>query len=264
MRPRATRIGQYVAVGLWGLNREPAGQGDDGAPGAHDFPAVWFDEELTFKQWKARAVTEEQHEIQEAAFLWRAFASMPGEHLVCPALRIGRSHAVTTSDNEVLGTFRRHLLGNAVEMESAAFGNQRCALYRGRRPPSLTLVDTATGESIIRTAGRHVNPSASSSIILSDGRLLSFPLRGSRAPIRGSPARRQVMRASDSAAGKTVMYFRVATVGVVRHTRVVYEAVIPPDEQITRDLLWVVYSAPVIWRNFSIPTGGVQSRGGGG
>ena len=85
---------------------------------------------------------------------------------------------------------------------------------------------------------------------LASGRVLSFPVRGTR-------RREAVMRATESGTGKSVLHFRRTMAKARGRLSYVYQIVVPPDERMTPELLWVIYRAsPLLSLYFRIPGGG--------
>jgi hypothetical protein len=247
---QVAQIRQYGWVGLrrWYPKNEGEDNGDEASAG--DPLLAWTGEEVTFQEWKARARSDVWHESREAVAVWRSFSSLQGQRLLLPLWSFGRVKALTTGNDQVVASIRRHPLRPVVEMESDLLGNQRCWLRRDRRSRTVTLADQSTGDSVLTARGRHFNLSANTTVCLPDGRLLTFPVRGTR-------RREAVMWARDSATGQILVHFRLVNASSKGRWRFVCEAVLAPQQPLTREMVWVVHRAPALLKTyFSRPGGG--------
>lgn len=191
---------------------------------------------------------QRRHRVEDAVQLWRSMPDLPGLHMHTPVRGIGRSQSITSDDDQVLATIRTSWLRRSAELESTLLGDQQ--VRRRRQGRSRLLVDTATEGSVVTITGGHFNFSAGTTAVLADGRTLTFPVWGNR-------LRNAVMHAMDSRSAQPVVRFRIDRARIGGRTRFVCDAVLEPNERLTRELAWVIRMAPGMMRQyFSKPGGG--------
>jgi hypothetical protein len=141
---------------------------------------------------------------------------------------MGKTYAFS-SDGQAVATFSR--AARRIELRTPNYGEQTCKWQR-----RTTLIDVATGATVLSVSGSHIDRKARSTMVLPDGQVLTFP-------VQGSNETNAVMQARDQS-GRTLLHFRIITLDQdpFRHfsqTRA-FEVGISPGEPITLQLLWII------------------------
>jgi hypothetical protein len=161
-------IGQHVRVGLWGQDREPAGEGADGRPGDDGVSLGSIDEELTFKEWKRLVLSQNRAARQEdpgpsrlskvdrerwkakCSIEWERFPELPGVHLSIISSRDSRKDRVVVAAG---GAALASLLVTSVGRRSERFDEYRLQY--------LSTDQTCVSDGLVTVANTHCAGSAS-------------------------------------------------------------------------------------------------------